>query len=183
MAQRKDIANSDQQDGERASRARSRATSSAYGEPFSFSVFTNPFNGAFNGSPDKSVEKLMTQSKNQFEKMSQEAGEISRESMDAFIKSGSIFMKGFEDIVRTATAIAQSSAEKQAEFVKEALSTKTLNEWTEVQNKAAQANFDDFMSGATQLSELSVKLMTEATEPLNEQATKAIKKASESMAA
>lgn len=187
MAQRrdpgKDIVNIDaSNDSGRKSRP-SRSSSSA--DVFSFSVLFSPsFPGGFGGAADgKTMEQFMTQSKNQYEKFSQEAGEIGRESMDAYIKAGTLFMKGLEDIARTAAAMAQSSAEKQAEFIKEAMSSKTLNEWTEIQNKAAQANFDDFMSGATQLSELSVKVITECTEPLNAQMSKSIKRASESMAA
>ena len=66
---------------------------------------------------------------------------------------------------------------------KEAMSSKTINEFAEVQNKIAQSNFDDFMAGATKLTEISTKLITESAEPVNAQIGKAIKKASESMAA
>lgn len=127
---------------------------------------------------DKTMEKLMNQNKAQIEKFSADAASMGRESMDAFMKSSTLFAKGMEQIMRTATTMAQSAAEKQGAFFKEALSSKTLNEWTEVQNKMAQSNFDDFMSSATQISEMSVKLMTEAVEPISEQMTKAMQKAS-----
>jgi hypothetical protein len=39
------------------------------------------------------------------------------------------------------------------------------------------------MAGATKISELSVKVLTECAEPLNEQITKTIRKGTESMAA
>ncbi|MCD8520110.1 MAG: phasin family protein [Alphaproteobacteria bacterium] len=125
----------------------------------------------------------MTQSKNQMEKMAQDAASFGREGVEAYIKSSTLWMKGCEDIMRTAMSLAQSSAEKQGKFVKEALSSKTLNEWAEVQNKIAQNNFDDFMAGATKLSELSVKVLSECTEPVNSQASKAVKKVTEAMAA
>lgn len=125
----------------------------------------------------------MTQSKNQMDKLAHEAANASRENIEACIKSGSILMKGCEDIMRTAISIAQSSAEKQSRFIKEALGSKTLNEWAEVQNRIAQSNFDDFMSGATKISELSVKVLTQAVEPVNDQASKVIQKASSAMAA
>jgi phasin family protein len=129
------------------------------------------------------MEKTMTQKTKQFEKFTGEAGEFGKAGFEAFMKSGTIFAKGFEDIFRTSMTLAQSAAEKQAQYVKDALSSKTLNEWTEAQNKIAQASFDDFMSGATKLTEMSVKLLTEGTEPINEQLGKGIRKASESMAA
>ena len=93
------------------------------------------------------------------------------------MESGTIFAKGFEDLFRTSMTLAQSSAEKQAQFVKEAMAVKSLNEFTDVQNKIAQASFDDFMANATKISELGTKLMTEASEPINTQVNKAKKAA------
>jgi phasin family protein len=144
-------------------------------------IFDNPF--LKSGATNKAMETMMTQGKNQFEKLTQDANELGREGYEAFIKSGSIFAKGFEDIFKTTMEMAQEAAEKQSQFIKEAMSSKTLNEFTEVQNKIAQANFDDFMTGATKISELSVKVLTESSEPLNKQLSKSIKKASDSAAA
>lgn len=132
---------------------------------------------------NKPMEKIMAQGKNQMDKMAQEAANAGRENMEACIKSGSIWMKGCEDIMRTCMSLAQNSADKQAKYIKEALSSKTLNEWAECQSKIAQACFDDCMSGATKISEMSVKVLSEAIEPVNNQATKTIQKASESIAA
>ena len=63
------------------------------------------------------------------------------------------------------------------------MSSKTINEFAEIQNKIAQTSFDDFMSGATKISEIGVKVITESSEPVNAQVTRAIQKATESMAA
>lgn len=118
-----------------------------------------------------------------FDNFAKEAAEMSREYSEACVKSGTILMKGMEDFVGVVMSIAQSSAEKQAQFIKEAMSSKTINEFAEVQNKIAQANFDDFMAGATKLTEIGTKLLTDSAEPVNAQIGKAIKKASESVAA
>ncbi len=131
----------------------------------------------------KEMETIMTKNKVQLDKLAQEANALGRESTEAFIKAGNIFAKGFEEIVKTSMTMAQDAAEKQAKFVKEAMSTKTLNEWAEVQHKIVQTNFDDLMSGATKISELSVKVLTDGVEPLNEQANKAILKATDAIAA
>ena len=100
---------------------------------------------------NKAMEKMMTKSKNQFEQFTAQftngTGEIGREGMEAIMKCGNIWMKGCEDIIQTATSIAQEAAEKQSQYMKEAMSAKTLNEWAETQNKIAQASFDDFMRG------------------------------------
>jgi phasin family protein len=129
------------------------------------------------------METMMTQGKTKFDKISHEAADLGRDHVEAMIKTGSLFAKGFEEILRTSMSLAQDSAEKQAQFIKQAMSVKTLNEWTDVHNRIAQANFDDFMAGATKISELSVKLLTQSTEPLNNQINKTVQKATQSMAA
>lgn len=129
------------------------------------------------------METFMNQGKTKFEKFSQEAGDIGRDNMEALIKSGGLFAKGFEELLRTSMSLVQDSAEKQAQFVKQAMGVKTLNEWADVQNRITQNTFDDFMSGATKISELSVKVLTESTEPLNKQINKTVQKATQAMAA
>lgn len=129
------------------------------------------------------MENIMNQTKSQFDKFTNEAGNLSRDAMEAVNKSLNIFAKGFEDIFRTSLSLAQNAAEKQGQLVKEAMTTKSLNEWAEVQNRIAQSNFDDCMAAATKLSELGVKLLSESSAPINNQLTKGMKKASEAMAA
>lgn len=63
-------------------------------------------------------------------------------------------------------AMAQDLIQKQS-TLKKALSSKTLNEFTEIQNEAAQENFNDMMSGATKVSEICIKICTESFEPIN----------------
>ncbi len=124
-----------------------------------------------------------TQTQTQIDKFLQETSEFGTQYTDACTKSGKIFMKGCEEMFGTFFSLAQSSAEKQSKFAKEAMSVKTINEFAEVQNKIAQANFDDFVSSATKISEISTKILTDSAEPVNAQMTKVIKKASESVAA
>lgn len=119
----------------------------------------------------------MTQSTAQFDQFAEEAAKIGRENMDAIMKCGTLFAKGFEELSKTAMAMGQSAAEKQAELAQAALSSKTINELAETQSKMAQASFDDFMQNSTKISEMSVKLLTEASEPLNAQMNKAMQKA------
>jgi phasin family protein len=117
------------------------------------------------------------------EKLSSEAANIGKESMDAWMKSGSVFMKGYEDMLKTCMGIAQKSVEKNGEAFKTLLACKTVNEYAEVQNRLAQQGFDDFMTGATKISELGIKLASEGFAPINDQVSKAVKKASDAVAA
>lgn len=145
-----------------------------------------PFNIARFAGKDasfKSVESLMSNSKNQFEKITQDAQSAGREQIEALVKSSTIFTKGLEEVFKVVYSLAQESAEKNQDAVKSLFACKTINEFTEAQNKIAQKGFDDLMQTTTKLSELTIKLATESFEPINTQLTKAVKKASESMAA
>ena len=123
------------------------------------------------------------QAQAQFDQFTKEAADINREGIDAFVKSGTIFAKGFESLVRETIGLAQSTAEKQMQLAKDAMTSKTINEFSDAQNKIAQTSFDDFMSGATKLTELSTKVLTEAIEPINDQVAKSVQKATEAVAA
>ncbi len=157
----------------------------------SFTAFSMPkmpnmeeiFKQSMSFATNPTMETMMNQSTAQFDKMTQEAAVMGRENMDAFMKFGALFAKGFEELSRAAIAMTQSAAEKQAELAKTALSSKTINEFAETQSKMAQASFDDFVQNTTKISEMSVKLMTEAAEPLNAQMNKAMNKANKKMAA
>ncbi len=141
--------------------------------PFDFKIFEPGKTTTF------SMENMMTSNKNHYDKFAAEAAHVG----DAMMKCGTILTKGMEDIAKAQMSWAQELAEKNGNVFKSMMACKTINEFTEMQNRLAQESFDDFMSGATKISELSVKVATEAFEPLNDQMTKAMKKATESMAA
>ena len=119
----------------------------------------------------------------QYEQMAQGAANMTREGVEALTKSTSAFAKGCEEMMRTTMGLAQAAAEKQAQLFQQALSSKSINEFAEMQNSAAQNSYNEFVANATKISEMGVKTLTEASQPLNEQVTKAVQKASKSMAA
>ncbi len=129
------------------------------------------------------MENPMLKGNKQVEQLAQDAAAMGQDQMDAIMKSSAIFAKGMEDIMKTCMEIAAEAGEKSQSVAKSVMSCKTLNEFTEVQTKLAQASFDDFMTNATRISEKGVKLCTEAFEPINDQVGKAIKKASDAAAA
>ncbi|MBX2834714.1 MAG: phasin family protein [Micavibrio sp.] len=125
----------------------------------------------------KQMETFMPQTNIKFDQIAQDAANSSREGVEAFIKSGTIFAKGFESWFKTAASLSQSAAEKQAQYAKELMSSKTLNEAAEKQNKIAQANFEEFVGNASKLSEMGVKLINDSIEPINSQMSKTMSKA------
>ncbi len=129
------------------------------------------------------LETNMFQGNKQFDKISQDAAVMGQAQMDALVKSTTIFTKGMEDIMKTCMEICQEAGEISQTVAKTIMSCKTINEFADVQTKLAQASFDEFMTNATKISEKSVKVCTDALEPINDQMGKAMKKASEAMAA
>src|SRR5262245_13590723 len=74
----------------------------------------NILEGFFPQPNNEAMEKMMSQSKSQMDKMAQDASNFGREGFEAYMQASSIFAKGFEEIARTAIALGQSAAEKQA---------------------------------------------------------------------
>jgi phasin family protein len=126
---------------------------------------------------DKKTDKV------KFDKFANDLAKQNQETMDAYMKSCGTFMKGFEELTRAQMAFTQSLAEKQMKYFNDALKIKTLNEWSEVQNVAAQETFNEVIDAATKMSEKYVKVATDSFEPLNTQLEKSLKKATESVAA
>lgn len=129
------------------------------------------------------TENIMTQGQAQFDQFTKDAANINREGIDAFVKSGTIFAKGFENLIKETMSFAQTTAEKQMQLAKDAMTCKTINEFSDMQNKLAKTGFDDFMSGTTKITELGVKVFSEAVEPINEQIQKSVQKATDAVAA
>jgi len=127
--------------------------------------------------------KAQAEAQAQFDQFTKEAANINREGMDAIVKSGEIFAKGFESIVKESISFAQLVAEKNMKLAQDALTSKTINEFSEAQNKIAQTSFDDFMSGTTKITELGVKVFSEAIEPISDQIQKSVQKATDAVAA
>jgi len=127
------------------------------------------FDGSF-----VNMETTMNNFKNQYEKMTGDASSTVREGVETFSKTGATFAKGAEQILKTIAEVAQESSQRNAEAVKALMASRTLNEFAEAQNKLAQQNFDDAMSTMTKLSEMTIKLCSEAFEPINGQMTKAM---------
>ena len=128
-------------------------------------------------NPIKSkMEDLMAQSQVNFEQFAQQAAEQGQQGVEAMVKSANIWARGCEDMVKTCMTFAQDASERNTNAFKTLLGCKTLNELTEAQNQIAQQAYDDMVTSATRLSEISTKIATETVQPLSEQINKAIKK-------
>jgi phasin family protein len=130
-------------------------------------------------SNDFFKEIPMFKGNKQFDKLTQDAAVMGQDQIDALMKSSAILQKGIEEIIKAASQIAQEAGEKNAAATKALFSCKTLNEFADTQSKLAQSSYDTFLTNATKLSELSVKVCTDTLAPINDQVGKTIKKASD----
>lgn len=125
----------------------------------------------------------MAPRKNTFDSFSQDASSLSRDATEAVSRASTIYQRNMEAIIKACMSFTQDTMEKQTQYAKKALSSKTLNEFTELQSEAAQESFNDFMANVTRISEMCVKAATDCFEPINDQVSKTMRKASQSMAA
>ena len=144
--------------------------------PLNLAAFTKGFPQF---QPFKMETPTMMNNNKQFEKIAQDAAVLGQDQVDAMMKSSTIFAKGLEDIMKTCMEIAQEAGEKSQSAAKTVMACKTLNEFTDIQTKLAQASFDEFMTNATRISEKAVKVCTDAFEPINDQMGKTIKRATD----
>lgn len=124
------------------------------------------------------METTMSNYKDQYEKFSGDASTAVRQGLESYVQMSTSMMKGAEVLMKTCMEMAQDSAERNAAAMKSLMACRTLNEAAEQQNKIVQSNLDEAMSAATKISEMAIKISTEALEPINQQVTKAMKKMS-----
>ncbi len=124
--------------------------------------FNQPMPSLFDGAYE-TMETCMANYKNQQEDLT-----------NSVTASLSTLANRTKEIIETLTSVTQESSQRNAEAIKALMASRTLNEYAEAQNKLAQQNFDDAMSTMTKLSEMTIKLYSEAFEPVNAQMTKAM---------
>lgn len=134
-------------------------------------------------SPFKEMEKLMSKSKTSYDNINAQMSGMVQESFESFMQSSTALAKGCEDIIRTSVSMVQSSAEKQHKMMQKIMNSKDISDISSASNEIAQNGMDDLMSNATKLSELSVRVLTESIDPINNQLSKGYAKFTEAMAA
>lgn len=122
----------------------------------------------FSNSGMKQVEDMMS---------------MGKQSADAWMECGNIFAKGMEEMMKACMGRAQNVGEKNADVMKSLMACKTINEFAEAQNRIAQTSFEEAMSATAQMSEMTVKMMMDAFEPINKQVSETMKKAGDQVAA
>jgi phasin family protein len=126
---------------------------------------TTPNYEQFVSTAKQQVEK----STSQFLKGIEEMTALTKQNVDAFVKSGTILAKGFETISKSNAAYAQSTLESSAAASKAVLGVKTVRDLVDLQSSFAKKSFDSAIAEGTKVSEISVKVANEAFQPISTQ--------------
>lgn len=136
------------------------------------------------------LQKKETIMKEKFEKITgetfvkvDEITKLVQENTDAYLKFVSKYAKGLEEVRQSYFDYSRAAFEKSAEASKELLSAKTVGEFTEKQSKFAQNALNDFVTETTKLSEKTIKVTTEAAEPLKSHIEHTVENLSKKIAA
>ncbi|MEQ8831723.1 MAG: phasin family protein [Alphaproteobacteria bacterium] len=138
----------------------------------------------------QTVEQAVAATKEQVEKAStaalksyDEFATLNKDTVDAYVKAGNVFAKGFEDLGKTVFAFAQSQAETNVNAAKALMSAKTINDVVEIQSDLARTQFDAFVAEGTKVSEMSLKVANETVEPIQAQFNVVVEKMMKPVAA
>lgn len=135
-----------------------------------YSIFSQPLSSQ--------METIMANYKEQSEKMYGDVNAQLAQGVEGYTRFTTSLMNGMQVMAKTYMSIVQDTTERNSAAMRNLMACRTLNEATEAQNKLVQDNLDGAMSAATRLSEIAIKVYTEAYEPINDQAIRAAKKMS-----
>lgn len=94
--------------------------------------------------------------------------QFNKDSMDAFVQSGTKLANGFEQIAKEGFGFAGRSFETAIEAGQALAACKTPAEMIQLQTKLAKENWETMVAETTKLSELSTAVMKSAVEPLSD---------------
>jgi len=140
---------------------------------------TNPNFGQFAATAKQQMEKSTAQFLKGFEDLTA----ITKQNVDAFVQSGTILAKGFEDISKSTAAYTQSTLENSAAASKAVLGVKTVRDLLDLQSSFAKKSFDSAVAESTKVSEISVKVANEAFQPISAQINATLGKLTKPLAA
>jgi phasin family protein len=126
-----------------------------------------------NGAAQRGFEQAAMLTREQFDRASktlfknyEEFSQLSKENIDAFVKSGTVVAKGFEEAGKAWIDFTRRSFETSVETAKAVMGAKDLREVVDVQSDFARTSFDSLVNEGSKLSELGVKVANEALEPI-----------------
>ncbi len=102
--------------------------------------------------------------------------DMGQQNIDAMVKAGQIMAVGMESVSREWMSFAQASAEANAAAATKMFSAKTMQEAIDLQNAYARESFDKAVAETGKLTEMSVKLASDALAPIQSRVNVAVEK-------
>ncbi len=131
----------------------------------------------------QSVERAVTTTNDQVKKASKamfagygDFSTMGQQNIDAMVKAGQIMAVGMESVSREWMSFAQASAEANAAAATRMFSAKTMQEAIDLQNAYARESFDKAVAETGKLTEMSVKLASDALAPIQSRVNVAVEK-------
>lgn len=90
-----------------------------------------------------------------------------KDNVEALVKSGSLAIKGLEDLTKAYTTLANQSIEQTSVAVKALSSAKTPTEFQTVYSDLAKTGFESFFAESRKIQELANSVVTSSIAPLN----------------
>jgi phasin family protein len=94
---------------------------------------------------------------------------FNKDSVDAFVKAGNVWSKGFEDMGKMFFAFAQASSQQSVDAAKSVMGAKTITDIVDAQSAFAKTSFDNIVAESTKISELTMSVSNEAAAPVQAQ--------------
>ena len=94
---------------------------------------------------------------------------LNKQNVEAAMKAGNIWAKVYENFGKAYFSHAQDAAERGTEAAKAMMTAKTMQDVIDLQTDFAKQRFDHLVAEGTKMSEILVRVATEAMEPLQKQ--------------
>jgi len=92
---------------------------------------------------------------------------LSKENVEALVKSGTVAAKGFEDVAKASQDYVTSSTEKADAMFKALFSVKSPAEFLELNSKLARESVEGAIADSRKFAELTQSVVTAALEPIS----------------
>ena len=132
----------------------------------------------------ETVEQAVQATREQVEKASAAATQgygdftaFQKDAFDALVRSSEILARGAEALGKEYFAFAQHTATANSEAAKALLAARSLQEVVDLQSKMVRTNFDKSVDEGGKISEMSLKIASDAFEPLQKQISVAVETA------
>lgn len=90
-----------------------------------------------------------------------------KDNVEALVKSGSIAVKGLEELTKVYSTLASQSIEQTSGAVKALSTAKTPAEFQAIYSDLAKTSFESFVSEGRKIQELAGSIVTGSLAPLN----------------